>query len=186
MAVTKEYARKPITHVFYGVSVPAYGTKLALVAGVPISGVEVGVLGGPIEWNAGRGQATLESETNEAPLDYLAADHSLEMKFKIKEFRSDLFRFGTNGEVITASDGTKITTAGTNTELEESCWVCVWETQAGSGDYEYGIVYDGVVLDGMNIPLKKSDFGEIDMTVKARPVLTRPSKDQLGHLNTLQ
>lgn len=185
MAVTVANVRKPITHVFYGVDIPAYGSKLVLSDGVPSSGTEVGVLGGPIEWNPGRGQEPLDSETNPAPLDYQAAEHSLEMKFKIKEFRADLMQKICNGEAFTAPDGTKIVTVGTNTDLPSSCWVAVWETKAGSGEYEYAIVYDGVVNDGGNISWEKSGYTEVEITIQAKPVTTRPTKDQLGHMNTL-
>jgi hypothetical protein len=185
MSVDKNNARKPITHVFYGVTVPAYGSKLTLTNGVPGTGVEVGVLGGPISFNTTRGSVTLDSETNEAPLDYKAAAHSLVMSFMMKEMRSDLMQYITNGETLTAADGTKLTTVGTNTDLVENSWVAVWETCAGSGDYEYAMVYDGVVTDGGDISWEKANFNSIPIAITGRPVVTRPAKDQLGHMNTL-
>lgn len=185
MAVEAENARKPITHVFYGVTVPAYGSKLSLSNGVPTSGTEVGALGGPIEWNAGRSEEPFDSETNEAPLSYEAAEHSLEMSIKVKEFKSDVLQKALNGEAFTATDGTKILTVGTNTDLPSTAWVAVWETRAGSGEYEYAIVYNGVAVGGANISLTKASYSEIPLTIRAKPVTTRPTKDQLGHLNLL-
>ena len=185
MAVSASNAIKPITHVFVGVTVPANGARLALTAGVPTDGREVGALDGPITWDPSWEMVEFDSETHSSPLEYSADGHALTMKVPMKEMLADNLKLAVNGNtaaITTEGEEGTLVQFGGKTELTGTSVVAVWETKAGSGVYGYAIVYNGVVDGGTSVSFTKGDYTVVEVSVKALPITTRPGGDQLGHI----
>ena len=185
MAVKSSNAIKPITHVYVGVTIPAAGARLDLTNGAPADGREIGALDGPITWDPSWEMTEFDSETHSSPLEYSADGHALTMKVPMKEMLADNLKLALNGDVTeiteTGKEGTLVTFGG-KTELTGTSVVAIWETKAGSGEFGYAIIYNGVVDGGTSVGFSKSDYTVVEVSIKALPITDRASGDQLGHI----
>ena len=185
MSVNPENRRLPLSHVFVDVVLPAHNTRVALVNGVPGSGVEVGALGGPPEITIQRSTKAFESETHNVPLAHDPDTRGMMLKFSMKEITGINFQRAAGGVLIVEGDGSKSIRIGSGNALESRSWMITWETRPGSGVYEAAMIFNGVVNGDVALKLSRGDYTEISVEIVAQPVLTRPVDDDLGYATIL-
>jgi hypothetical protein len=186
MGFNRENEAKPISNIYFDVSLPAVDANVVLVNGVPSGGTDIGALAKGIKWSPEYDLTADEVENYNAPIGYDKTMTGLKMTVPMKEISGQNLKLASGGKLIVVGDGTKSIRIGTGNDIETHSWLVVWERKAGSGIFEQAMIYEGVVEKAVELQLASADYSVLEITIAGRVVSGRDTTDNLGFCTAFQ
>lgn len=165
-------------NVYFGVAVPTAGNSVALTAGLPGSGTDVGATQGPAKWTFKSTNYHIRSEQFPSAIGSAITEDSLRIEFVLGEMAYANFK----ALLAAVKDNTTFVGVGGLFVPTQNSILLV--SPKRGGNYIEAMIYSAVFVDGADVELTRSKETGVRIACEGIAQTTRTAGDHLGFLAT--
>ncbi len=178
-----ELMMNPQSHVFYGVDVPTEGTNVALTAGCPATGREMGEMSTGPKFKRLGSREVIECVNYSSPIKSYIKGPGAQLTIVVNRNTAENIKLAIRGSSLDVMTDTSVLIGiGAETEIESDSILVSFETTDGSGDWGYIMLYDAEMIDETEVELDPGGVG-MQMTFDAKRVEGRSTAYAFGEIN---
>ena len=182
MAVTEANLLRKIkgANIYVGCTAPNDFLAPTLTAGVPAGGTDIGATMGPATFTYNATIEPVEIEQTTARVAPHVTAEEIGMSFVIGETTAANLKEALS-QTFPHTDGNfTVLTLGGYVDVTGQCVMCVAEKANQPGKYYGGVIYNAYIAGEVNVPHKRGEVQQIEVSLAGSALLTRAEGDQLG------